>query len=200
MDTLAAIRERRAVKHFDPQYRISSEDLKKLYDHVRLCPTSFNIQHWRIVRVVDRDLRAQIRAAAWNQPQVTEASELFVICADVAAWAKHAERYWSEAPVEVQKALVPMIAPFYEGNKELQRDEAMRSVGLVAQTLMLAAKSLGLDSCPMIGFDQQKVSGLIRLPDDHLIGMIVVVGKALKPANPRGGFIPENEAFLENSF
>jgi nitroreductase len=55
---------------------------------------------------------------------------------------------------------------------------------------MLAAKGMGYDSCPMIGFDPDVVGKIINLPDDHLIGMIVVVGKATKAANPKGGYLP----------
>ena len=56
-----------------------------------------------------------------------------------------------------------MIPSFYGKNEQLQRDEAMRSVGIAAQTLMLAAKDMGYDSCPMIGFDPVKVSEIINL-------------------------------------
>ena len=92
-----------------------------------------------------------------------------------------------------------LIAPFYSENPDLQRDEAMRSVGIAGQTLMLAQGD-GHDSCPMIGFDPARVAEIIKLPKDHVIGMIVVVGKALKPANERGGQLPYDEVVFTNSF
>ncbi len=76
----------------------------------------------------------------------------------------------------------------------------MRSCGFAAQTIMLAAKSMGYDTCPMEGFDYDKVGKLIRLPTDHIITMMVVVGKAAKPANPRGGQLPLSEVVFENKF
>ena len=90
-----------------------------------------------------------------------------------------------------------MIAPFYSENPDLQRDEAMRSVGIAGQTLMLAAKAMGYDSCPMIGFDPARVAEIIKLPKDHVIGMIVVVGKALKPANEREDSFPTMKLFSQ---
>lgn len=45
----------------------------------------------------------------------------------------------------------------------MERDEAQRSIGMAMQT-MLAAKSMGYESCPMIGFDVEKVAELVRLP------------------------------------
>ena len=76
----------------------------------------------------------------------------------------------------------------------------MRSCGFAAQTIMLAAKSMGYDTCPMEGFEYDKVGKLINLPSDHIISMMVVVGKAAKEANPRGGQLPLSEVIFENKF
>ena len=65
-------------------------------------------------------------------------------------------RYWINAPKEVQEFILPAIDDYYRGKDQVQRDEAMRSCGIAAQTLMLAAKSMGYDSCPMDGFDFEK--------------------------------------------
>ena len=178
MDTLSAIQSRRAVKHFHSGEQLPAADLDQLLQAAQLAPTSFNIQHVRIVRVSDPELRQQIRQAAWNQAQVTEAAELWVICADIQAWQKQPQRYWRETDDATQTTLVQMLTDFYSGKPQLQRDEALRSCGMVAQTIMLAARSLGYDSCPMIGFDAAAVAQLIELPDDHLIGMMLTIGSA----------------------
>lgn len=200
MDVFDAIRERRAVKAYDPNFVMPAADRQKLLDIVRHAPTSFNMQNWRFVVVDDPARRTAIREAAWGQVQVTEASLLIVLCADLQSWDKNPERYWIDAPKPVQDVLVPMIRPFYQGRAQVQRDEAMRSVGIAAQTLMLAAKGMGYDSCPMIGFDADAVAKVINLPADHAIGMLLVIGKALKPAYPKGGFLPQAEVVIENQF
>lgn len=200
MDTFQAIRERRAIKHYDPAHRLTPQEEDKLIDLAMQAPSSFNIQHWRLVKVSDPDLRQKIRAAAADQAQVTDASLLFVITADVKAWEKNPQRYWRNAPQAVQDVLIPWMKPFYEGKEQLQRDEAMRSVGFIAQTMMLAAKAMGYDSCPMIGFDAQKVAQLINLPQDHVIGMMLSIGKATKPAWPKPGFIERKDMIIENKF
>ena len=200
MDAIEAIRQRRAVKHFDPNHRFSAEELKSLLDVAIQTPSSFNIQHWRIVNVTDPALRAQLREAAYDQAQLTDASLLFVVCADIKAWEKDPQRYWVNAPKEAQDILVPWIHPFYNDKEQLQRDEAMRSVGLMLQTLMIAAKAMGYDSCPMIGFDIDKVGQLIHLPADYAVGAMLVIGKGIQPAWPKPGFIPIDEMFVENHF
>ncbi len=200
METLKAIKDRRSVKEYDSSVIIPEVDKELMYEAVRHCPTSYNIQNWRFVEVEEAGLRQKIRTAAFDQAQITEASLLLVVCADLLAWKKSPERYWENAPESVRNLLVPRISSFYEGQDVLHRDEAMRSVGIVGQTLMIAAKDLGYDSCPMIGFDFNEVSKLINLPSDHVIGMIIVVGKALKPAHPKGGFLPSNELIVKNKF
>lgn len=199
MDTLSAIKDRRSVKHYDPAHEMSEAEINALLELALLSPTSFNMQNWRFVVVTDPEKRAAIQAAAWNQAQVTEASITILLCAKLNAY-EDAGRYWVHAPQPVQDMLVPMIAPFYQNNAELRRDEAMRSIGIAAQTLMLTAKSMGYDSCPMIGFDPEKVAEIIDLPEKHVIGMMLTVGKALKEANVRGGQLPYEEVVFRDGF
>lgn len=200
LNTLDAIEQRRAVKHYDPNHRMSKKEIEQLVSLAMLSPTSFNIQHWRFVAVTDPEQKAQLKAAAWGQDQVTDASVVFVLCADPAAWEQDPGRYWQNAPQEVQEMLVPMIGNFYRGKTQLQRDEAIRSTGIAGQTLMLAAKALGYDSVPMIGFDPDRVAQLINLPNGYIVSFMIAVGKALKPARDRGGQLPINEVMVWDQF
>ena len=200
MNVTQAIIERRSVKAFDPHHRMSEQEINQLMSLAMLSPTAFNIQNWRFVLVTDPLLRQQIRAASWNQAQVEEASLLIVLTADLNAWAKQPERYWKNAPKAASDVLVPMIGQYYQNNDQVQRDEAMRSCGMAATTLMLAAKEMGYDTCPMDGFDFAAVSKLLNLPADHIPTMFVVVGKALKAAAPRGGQLAMDEVVVYNQF
>ena len=200
MDTFDAIKERRSVKHYDPNHKLTDEEVNQLLSLAVLSPTSFNIQNWRFVVVKDSEVRKQIRAAAWDQAQVTDSSLLIVICADLKSWKENPAQYWKNAPKEAQDFLVPAIGPFYEEKEQLQRDEAMRSCGIAAQTIMLAAKSMGYDSNPMIGFDPQKVAEIINLPKDHVISMLMAIGKQTKPAMPRGGQLPLDNVTFTDKF
>jgi len=143
MDIKDIIHARRAVKHYDSEFVISEAEIAQLKSLIRQAPTSFNIQNCRFVFVRDKALRTQIRAQAWDQAQITDASHLIILCADVDAWKKSPERYWEDAPKEASDVLVPMIGEFYQGREWQQRDEAMRSVGIAAQTIMLSVKAMG---------------------------------------------------------
>lgn len=200
MDVLQAIEQRRSLKIYDASHVMAEDERQRLLSLALLSPTAFNIQHWRFVVVSDAGLRQKIRAAAWDQPQVTDASLFVVLCADLKAWEKNPQRYWRNAPAETQDFIVPAIDFYYRGNDRVQRDEAMRSCGIAAQTLMLAAKGMGYDSCPMDGFDFDAVGGLINLPQDHVIGLALAIGKALEPVRPRAGQLAMDEVVIQDRF
>lgn len=200
MELFDAIYQRRAVKAFDPAHQISEADERKLLEAAIQSPTSFNIQHWRFVVARDPALRKEIRALGNDQAQMTDASLLVIMTADTKAWQKNPSRYWAQAPKEVADLLVGWMGPFHEGREWLQRDEAQRSIGMAMQTLMLAAKGMGLDSCPMIGFDIEGVAKLINLPADHVMGPMVAIGKGIKAPWAKPGQLPLSEVLVNNRF
>lgn len=200
MNVSQAIQERRSIKAYDPCHRMTEAEIQQLLSLAMLSPTAFNIQHWRFVVVTDPVLRHQIRAVSWNQAQVTDASLLIILTADLKAWKKDPARYWVNAPQQVSDYLVKAIHDYYTDHPQAERDEGMRSCGMAAMALMLAAKEMGYDTCPMDGFDFDAVAKLINLPADHVPVMFVVVGKALEEAKPRGGQLPMNEVVIYNTF
>ncbi len=201
MNTIEALYTRRAIKAYDPEHKLTEDEERKLFEAVIQSPTSFNIQHWRFVILRDPELRAKIRKELGNdQAQMTDASLLVLFTADMKAWQKSPERYWANAPQEVADLLVGWMGPFHEGREWLQRDEAQRSIGIAMQSMMLAATEMGYQSCPMIGFEIEKLAELIKLPDDHVMGPMVAIGKGTKEAWPKPGQLPLSEVIIENSF
>jgi len=200
MNTKEAITNRRAVKKFDPAHKMPEAAEDELLSLAMLSPTAYNIQNWRFVVVKDGALREQIKQAAWGQAQVTDSSLFIIMCADLKSWEKNPERYWANVTQDVRDQMLPLIEGYYRDKEQVQRDEAIRSCGIAAQTLMLAAKAMGYDSCPMDGFDFDKVGELIQLPDDHVIAMFVAIGKAAADAYPRGGQLDVEEIVINDRF
>jgi len=200
MHVATAIETRRSVKAYDPNHRMSEAEIERLLALAILSPTAFNIQNWRFVLVRNPALRGEIRQAAWDQAQVTDASLLIVLCADLNTWAHDPARYWKNTPQPVQDFLVPAIDQYYRERASVQRDEAMRSCGIAGMALMLAAKEMGYDSCPMDGFDYDAVGKLIRLPDDHVISFMLAIGKGVQEAWPRGGQLPLQEIVITDRY
>ena len=148
MTTTDAIESRRSIKNFDPNHEMPEADLAELIRLTKLAPSSFNMQNYRLVVIRDKERQKKIRAAAWDQAHVEDASVLFIMCADSTAHLTDPAAYWSHAPQPVQDILGPMIKPFYEDKDQLIRDEGMRSAAFAGMTLMLAAHNMGYDSAP----------------------------------------------------
>lgn len=186
MELTQAIRERRSVKSYDPDHKLSEEELRHLLSHAFLAPSSFNMQNWHVVAVTDQAQKDKLCAAAWNQTQIAEASVVLVLAGVLRGWEDVAH-YTRKAPDKVREMFSGMVPGLYETNVQLQRDEAVRSIGILAQNLMLLAKDMGYDSCPMIGYDPNKVAEIMELPEDRPPLLMLPIGKAIRAANPRMG-------------
>jgi nitroreductase len=200
MDTIEAIKARRSIKNYDANHRMSADEERQLLELAMLSPTAFNIQNWRFVIVRDPEIRKQIRAVAWDQAQVTDASLLVVLCGNLDAWKQDPQRYWRNAPQPVQDFLVPAIGQYYKDKPQVQRDEAMRSCGLAGQTIMLAAKAMGYDSCPMDGFDYDAAGKILNLSPGMVISFMIAIGKKTQDVWPRPGQLAYDQVVVEDTF
>ena len=200
MDVFTAVAERRSIKKFDPAHRMSEDEIRRLMEAAVLSPTSFNLQNWRFVLVTDQERKERLRAIGWRQAQFAEASLVILVCGDRKAHARDPGRYWRHAPEAARATIVPAIIDAYEGREDLQHDEVLRSGGMAAQTIMLAAKAMGYDTCPMVGFDFAEAAALVNLPPDHEIVMAVAVGKRRAHPQPRGGQLPLEEVVIRERF
>lgn len=193
MQVSEAIATRRAIKQFDPEHQLPEAEQDRLIELAMQSPTAFNLQHWRFVVVRDPARRQDIREVAWDQAQITDASMLVILTGRRDVGQNEAERVWRDAPADVREMMAGAIDAYYRDKPQVERDEVMRSCGIAGQSLMLAAREMGLDSCPMDGFDFEAVGRLINLPDDHLISFMVAIGKKASDVWPRPGQLSLDE-------
>ena len=185
MEFKDVINTRRSLRDFDNSAEINDTDLNYIIDAARKTPTSFNIQNWRFVAIRDRGIKEKIKRAAWDQAQVGVNSVLIALCADLNAWNDDTERYWAANGEETAKQMASMTQGFYKDRPETQRDAAMRSVGMAATAIMLAATDLGYQCSPMIGFDPAATGAAINMPDGHVVGMLIAIGKSASLPYPK---------------
>lgn len=189
-DALMELAEsRRSVKKYDPTHQVDDATLEKIFGLAALSPSAFNLQHWRFVVARDPAQKKAMRAAAFDQPQVEEASCAVVVAGKLSAYEDAAAIY-AEAPDEIAERMVGTIHGLYGSNPQMARDEAVRGASLAAMSLMYAVRSLGLDSGPMIGFDPVRMAELVGLPEDHAPVMLVVIGKQVGSIRPRMSRLP----------
>lgn len=201
MNVDTAIMTRSAVRTFDPTYTLPMADKRRLLELAQRAPSAWNIQHWRFVLIEDGAQRRALQAAAANQAQFTDCAMLIAIVVDLQAWANNPARYFSAMPEEVAEVLAEKVLDFYQDRAWLARDEAMRSCGLAAQTLMLAATAAGLASCPMDIFEQDTVQSLLNLPEGHETAMFIAIGKGIVDEDlPRSDRLSFDEVVVVDRF
>jgi len=205
MEVAKALESRRAVNFFDAGKDIDESLIKQIYDMAKLAPTSFNLHPWKIVLVHDAEWKSKLRAAAFDQPKVTEAPYVAILLGDKKAYEKMdpvitdmVEKGFAKE--ENREMLKGMAKGLYGGDNE--RAFAGRNIGLFAMAFMLAAESLGVSTHPMDGFDAAAVRSNFNIPEDYEIVMLVALGyfdksKTLLPRASRPDF---DEAVVRESF
>lgn len=186
MKTIKELMEWRfACKHFDMNKQIPEDVLMDLVDTARLAPSSFGLQAWKFIVVTNQELKAKLAVAAYNQPQITEASALVFFCArtDVLGADGVLAKYESLYKTEHNKTdeEVAGFAKMIEGTWNMKGPEGavtwvQKQVYIPAEALILAAAEKGIDSCPMEGFDPAGVSAALGLPANILPTVLVTLG------------------------
>ena len=172
---------RYATKKFDPQQKISAEDWATLEEVLRLSPSSGGLQPWKFIVVTDPAVRAKLKPASYGQAQITDASHLVVFAAksnfgeaDVDAHIRHV--------AEVQGAPVAALAPLRNmlvGGIVQSQDAAGRTAWARNQTyialgnLLTSAALLGIDACPMEGFDRAQYDEILGLKAQGLTASVI---------------------------
>jgi nitroreductase len=182
-----AILSRSATKYYDPSVSLSDEQISELVRITTTAPTSFHMQNWRFIAIRTPEAKARLLPIAWNQPPITDAAVTFIICGQLADSSVIPERL---APL-VEAGIMPAkLVPEWENparglyfeHPQRQRDEALRTGSIAATAMMYVARSWGLGSTPMIGFDAEAVAREFALAEDEVPVMLLSVG-AERPGN-----------------
>jgi nitroreductase len=162
---------RYATKQFDPGKKINASDWTVLEEVLRLSPSSGGLQPWKFIVITDPALRAKLRPASYGQAQITDASHLVVFAA---------KNNFNEADVDAhlgnvaktQGVPVEALAPFrgmlvggiVQSKDEPARDAwARNQVFIALGNLLAGAALLGIDACPMEGFDRAQYDEILGL-------------------------------------
>lgn len=189
------ILSRSSAKYYDPNAALSDDDISELVRIATSAPTSFHLQNWRFIAVRSREGKARLSPIAWSQPAITDAAVTFIICGQLADSSVIPERL---APLVASGVMPSTMVPewempardLYMAHPLRQRDEAVRSGTFFAAAMIYAARSLGMGSTPMIGFDDVAVHREFGLTKDEVPVMLLAVGPeragnwAQKPRRP----------------
>lgn len=181
------IRERHSVRKYDPNYKISRNELSEMISEATLAPSSSNLQPWKFIVIQDTDLKKELRMIANNQEQVETSSAVIAVLGDKEMYknAANVGRSAYDAGLIDEETMARMIEgsiKLYSSAPEEKRAQiATYDAGLVSMQLMLIAKARGYDTVPMGGFDKQKFIDRFEVSDRYFPIVLIALGKAAAP-------------------
>lgn len=176
-----ALTWRYATKIFDPAKKLSTEELQPVLEAMRLAPSSFGLPLWKAIIITNVDLRTRLRAAAWNQSQITDASHLIVLAIRRTIDEQLVDTYIAttaevrNTSIESISGYSDMIKGFVKSKsaewlKEWATRQAYIALGFALETAALHK----LDACPMEGFDPQQFDAILGLDALDLESKVIV--------------------------
>jgi nitroreductase len=161
---------RYATKRFDPARKLAPADVAVLEQAITLSPSSFGLQPWKFIVVTDPAMRQKLRPAAHHQPQIVDASHLVVLTARKGLNAADVERFIDsigkarEAPAGVLDGYKKIMLDYVTGHPPAFLDAwCARQVYIALGVLLSTAAALGIDACPMEGFEREKFNQILGL-------------------------------------
>ena len=186
------VMQRYATKKFDGR-RVPEEKIRELLDLVRYAPSALNLQPWRIKVVTDQAVKEKLRPAASGQEQVTTCSHLLVFCADpdYESLIRKLDRLLEENtfPQEMREMIITMARQSVDRMTPEQRAAwSQAQTYLALGNALNGAKALGLDSCPMGGFNPEEFTRILGIPAPLFPVMLCPVGYAADTPMPKVRF------------
>lgn len=165
------LRWRYAVKKFDPSRTIPPEDWAVLEQALVLSPSSYGLQPWKFFVITDPATRAKLPPLTWDQSQVEDGSHVVVFAIRKDLDALHVDKHVARtaevrgvAPDTLtgyRKMILGSLVPPPAGFDV--NVWATHQVYLALGTFMTAAALLGIDTCPMEGFQPEEYDRLLGL-------------------------------------
>ncbi|MBT8320617.1 MAG: NAD(P)H-dependent oxidoreductase [Eudoraea sp.] len=171
---------RYATKKFDATKKVSQENLEKIKEAIRLSASSYGLQSYKVLVIEDPEIRKTLREASWGQPQITDASHLFVFCSNAEVQDADIDAYL-ELKADTQgidiKALQGygdfMKSKLVTLSKQDQKNWTAKQAYIALGNLMAACAELRIDSCPMEGFDPVQYDEILGLKEKGLSSAVV---------------------------
>ena len=184
-DFLDAMAFRHACKVFDENKKISKEDIKSILEVARVSPSSFGMEAWKFLVITNKDLKAKLRPACWDQAQITSCSHLVVVLARI-----NSVKPESGLPLkrfsrrDMPKDKLDFYLKLYASHLEntLCCDENIyawtsKQTYIAASNMMTYAATLGIDTCPIEGFEKDKVENILELDTkEYQVAMLLPFG------------------------
>lgn len=171
---------RYATKMFNPEKKITTQNIEWLKEVIRLSVSSYGLQLYKVLIIEDKETRNELRKASWDQPQITDASHLFVFCNNTQDYDRHVDQYIKRI-IQTQGAepgKIMKYGSFIKNSiKSMPVDErkswSEKQTYLALNNLLIGCAELKIDACPMEGFDQQVYNSILGLDEMGLSASVI---------------------------
>ena len=179
---------RHACKVFDETKKISEKDMKYILEAGRKSPSSFGMEAWKFIVITNEELKEKLKPACWDQGQVTSCSHLLIILTGIDSVKPKSGKVRKRfARREMPQETLDFYMGLYESHLEniLSSDDNIeawtaKQSYIALGNMMTAGAILGIDSCPIEGFDQQKIEEILDLdPSKYRLSVVVPFGYRL---------------------
>jgi len=155
---LEAIMTRRSVRHYLAR-PVDGETVAALLESARLAPSGSNTQPWHFVVIRSETGRRNLVSVCHDQKWMLEAPVLVACVADVRSRIK------DDSPLSLS-----------ETSPEFEVKQIIRDTAIAAEHLVLQAQSMGLSTCWIGRFKQERIRGALRIPSDKYVVAVITVG------------------------
>ena len=190
-EILQAHAYRRAIKVFEEDQKISDKDFEFILEIGRQSPSSFGWEPWKFVVVQNQELREKLMEPSWGaQKQLSTASHFVVLLARKgdemrigSDYLKYKSQEIDKLPADIEEMKLKFFDNFMNKEFDLTDDRkifdwACKQVYLPFANMMTAAAQIGIDSCPIEGFDRAKVEEILTeagIVDTNKLGVAAMV-------------------------
>ena len=189
MNYLEILKFRHACKIFDESKKIGAGEFDFILEAGRLSPSSTGLEQWDFLVVQNKELREKIKAVSWNQVQITSCSHLVVILAkikEVKVGSSYIDKMIARRDDKNIEAIAARQKFFllsnFKNDDELTFQWSHEQCMIAATNMMNAAASLGIDSCPIEGFDRHALNEILGLDEsEKRVAILVPFGYRLNP-------------------
>jgi nitroreductase len=201
-EILEAYHFRHACKAFDPSRKITPEDFQFILETGRLSPSSFGLEPWKFVVLQNADIREKLLPITWGgQKSIPTASHMILMLARTKSsmqpdsdYVNHLLEQTRKMPSDIIKIVKQRIQTFFDTDFNLiDNDRALfewvcRQTYIPLANMMTAAAQIGIDSCPIEGFQKENVEVLLAeegILDRDQFGLSCMVTFGYRVTDPR---------------
>ncbi len=180
MQLINNLKWRYATKAFDPEKKVNGSDLAKIKKAVQLSVSSYGLQLYKVLVIEDPELKKQLRAASWDQSQITDASHLFVFCNYTRVQDQHIDEFLDLTarvrgldPADLKRYGTFIKKKLAEKSEQERINWTARQTYLAMGNLLAACAELKIDACPMEGFEADRYNQILGLTERGLNAAVI---------------------------